>query len=250
MQPISIQRIWLLVQRMFLLRGRSWLVYLGPLLAILFLAWSTSHDSNSNPSYFNSVYTILLVVAGFFQATITLSENKTADGRQSSLTLPASDTEKFIGAWLYSGPIFLVLFTIAFLILTWVVTGVLGIFGIGEVVPFDLSQGEIWKAIKTFFFIAQPLGLLAAIAFNRFAAGKLFGYVMGIVGILAALTVLTVRIVYRHAFTGFFTPNGVDNINIGNPEMALSSDSPLLLLLAFGLTILAATYFKFQEKSV
>jgi len=73
---------------------------------------------------------------------------------------------------------------------------------------------------------------------------------MGIVGFLAAISVLTVRIVYRHAFTGFFTPTGMDNINIGNPNMALSSDSPLWLLLAFGLTILAATYFKFQEKSV
>jgi len=235
---------------MFLLRGRNWLIYLGPLLAILFIAWSTSHDSNSNPSYFNSVYAFLLIAAGFFQATTTLAENKTADGRQSSLTLPASDTEKFIAAWLYSGPIFLLLYTAAFLVLTWVVIGILGLFGIGGVVPFDLTQASVWQMIKTFFLVAQPMGLLAAIAFNRLAAGKMFGYVMGVVGILAAITVLTVRIVYRHAFTGFFTPNGVDNINIGNPNIAMSSDSPIWLLIAFGLTILAATYFKFQEKSV
>ncbi len=248
MQPISLHRIGLLVRRTFLLNGRKWFAYLGPLLAILFIAWSSSHDDNSNPNYFNTVFSILLIVFGFFQASTALSENKTADGRQSSLTVPASDTEKFLSAWLYSGPIFLVLFTLAFFVLTWVVTGILGLFGIGGVVAFDPTHESVLSMMKFFFLIAQPLGLLAAIAFDRYAAGKMIGSIMAIAFGLSALAAITVRIVYRDAFEGFFTP--VSNINMGEPQMAVTSESPLILLLVLGTALLAATYFKFQEKSV
>ena len=231
-----------------MLKGRTMLAYLGPLLGILFIAWSTSHDSNSNPNYFNTVYVILLIVFGFYQATTTMSEHKTADGRQSSLTVPASDTEKFMSAWMYSGPLFFILYTLAFFVLTWVVTGILGMFGVGGVVAFDPTNESVLKNIKFFFLVAQPLGLLAAIAFDRFAAGKMIGSIMAIAFGLAALAAVTVRIVYRDAFEGFFTPVG--NVNIGDPQMAVTSESPLILLLVLGTTLLAATYFKFQEKSV
>lgn len=202
----------------------------------------------TDKNFFNAVYIVVLLALGFYQAANTLSEHKTADGRQSSLTVPASDTEKFIASWVYSGPLFLIIYTLAFFILSWVMTGIVGIFGIGGFPAFNPFEGEVFKNIRFFFLVAQPLGLLAAIAFDRYPAAKIFGSLMVVALGLAALAALTIRIVYREAFEGVFTPVG--NINMGEPQFAMNSDSPLVLLLVFGLTMLAATYFKFQEKSV
>lgn len=233
-----------------MLYSRKMLAYAGPLLGILFIAWSTTNNTTGAEdwNFFNKVYVGVLIVLGFYQAANTLSEHKTADGRQSSLTVPASDTEKFISAWLYSGPIFLIVYTIAFFILSWIVTGTVGIFGIGGIPAFNPVEGNVLPHIKFFFLVAQPVGLLAAIAFDRYPAAKIVGSLLAVALGLGAIAALTVRIVYREAFEGIFTPVG--NVQMNDTQLALNSDSPLVLLLLLGLTLLAATYFKFQEKSV
>ncbi len=234
-----------------MLYGQKLWAYPGPLLGIMFIVWSMSDKSyteGSASNFLNSLYIVVLIVLGFYMSAHVLSEHKTADGRQSSLTVPASDAEKFIASWFYSGPLFMLVYTVAFFFLSWVMTGILGIFGIGGFPAFNPFEEVVFKNITFFFLVIQPAGLLAAIAFDRAVIPKAFGTLLAVALSLGALGILTFRIVYRDAFEGFFTQVG--KLNVDGANFSVNTDSPFVLLLVLGLMLLAATYFKFQEKSV
>ena len=251
MQTISIHRIGLLLRRNVLLYGRKFLAYPGPLLGLMFIVWAMSDKSSSGgveSNFLNTLYIIVMMIIGFYQAAHMLSEHKTADGRQSSLTVPASDGEKFVSSWLYSGPVFLIAYTVVFFLLSWIMTGILGIFGFGGFPAFNPFEEGVLKNIKMFFLVIQPAGLLAAIAFDRAVIPKAFGSLLAVVLGLGALGIFTFRIVYREAFEGFFTQVG--KIQADGDMLSVTTDSPFILLFVLGLLLLVATYFKFQEKSV
>lgn len=71
-------------------------------------------------------FTLFLLAAGFFFASLAL--NQFSERRQAALalTLPASQVEKYVVAWLYSLPIFLVVYTAVFYAADWLVLHLMG----------------------------------------------------------------------------------------------------------------------------
>ena len=206
------------------------------------------YDS-SDASTYEIWYASALVLGLYWVAAGTLNELSTPDGRQAFLTLPASDTEKWLGVYIYSGPVILTVFTLAFWFLTVVVGLLLSLAGVTPPEAFNPFGAEVGEAILGYILIVQPLGFLSAIWFNKAGGIKVLGILTGVAIALALVAVITFRVVFHEYFTGLARFADVE----------FSGDDPLSINLASygwwlaaltGSFLLTVAYFKFHEKEV
>ncbi len=253
MSTLNLSRVWQVVRLQAMLHGRSLLSYFGPTLALLLGAALLSGNfaaEGGEPSFFIKIYNLALIVAGFIWAASSLPENKTPDGRQSFLTLPASDAEKWLGTYLYSGPAFFVVYTLGYLILTLVTGLVLAVFQLGVPPAFNPFSAEMGEGIATYFLIVQPIGMLGAIVFDKSASAKTVGAALLVQAALAFIGLLVFRIVFHEYFSGFFTVDA-DSFNFEGDGININlEDYGWWAGAALGLYLLTVAYFRFQEKEV
>ena len=249
---INLSRVWRLVRLQVLLHGKSVLPYFGIALGVLYLNASThGEDSYENNSFFQIWYAVFILLGGFIYAASCLPENKTAEGRQTWLTLPASDSEKWLASYVYTGPLFFLVGTIIYWLLSLILRATAGIFHInpGTFNPFTTWVTE-WEIVASYFLLVQPLGLLAAIVFNKGAWIQMPGVIIAYIAAIAGLVALTFRLVFYDMFTGFWTPIDGVNLQLREPDILDKDEHQLLLTVVFGLFLLTVSYFRFQEKEV
>ena len=253
MHTLHLGRVGLLLRHQALLYGRKTFVWLAPALLVLLVTMFPSAKSGDagDGNFFAAWYGFLLLLGGFFATCNVLRENKTADGRQSFLTLPASDTEKFAANYLWSGPIFFVGVTVAFWLASLVANALVGSMGYPGYEPFDLFSTSTWWVVSAYFLLVHPLAFLGAIAFDTAVAPKTGGVLLATLVALGLIASLTFRIVFAEAFDGFANmtqpvefagenPFAVDPVwGFGHVPEAL-----------FALLLLTAAYFRFHEKEV
>ena len=253
MHALNPQRVWLLLQRQALLRGRGNLVGLGlPLLVLIATAFFNSSDGPGEGSPFFAVwYGFFLLLGGYFAVCKVLKEHATADGRQSSLTLPASDTEKWLAAYLWSGPITLVAVTVIFWLATLLANGLVTAAGYPPHTPFNPFAESTWWVVSAYLLLIQPVAFLGAIAFDTKVAAKTAAAISIVVVALGLIASLTFRIVFHEAFDGFASMTRPVEFADGNPFAV----DPVWGLghvpeVLFALLLLTAAYFRFHEKEV
>lgn len=247
MSTININRVLKLVMRKILLHSPKLLAYFGPMLGILFLntVGGGGGDMEDFP-VFTVWFGVFLLGGGFIFTSASIPELDTPDGRQAYLTLPASNGEKWLATWFYSGPLFVVVFSLTYCLLTLLVEGILGIFNGRDFVYFNLFTKSTWEMVKVYLLVVHPIALVGAITFNRHAFAKTAGVLMIISLGFAAVVALTIRIVYHEKFTGFFTPTGSINAN----PMFDYDTAPSWMIVFSTIVILAVSYFRFHEKEV
>ena len=243
----------MLLKRRFLLDSRGSLAILGPaFLVYVFAAVTTANDleQGSGAPFALIWYGIFLLGIGYFASSNVISELSTAEGRQAYLTLPASDTEKWLSAWLFSGPIFLIVFTLLYGLVTVLVNALLGIWAAPKLAFDPFGDGAL-HLMQIYLLGINPVALLGGIVFNRFAFAKTAGIAAAVSVAFGLLTMLTVRIIYNDHFTGFFTPVGDGpNVHVDNPFEASGIGSAWVTIAVATTLLLAASYFKVQEKEV
>ncbi len=253
MSTFNPTRVWQVLRLQVMLHGRWILMYFGPMLAITFInAVHIDSDvrTGDNETMFAELYAFFLLVGGFIWAAGSLPENVTPDGRQSFLTLPAGDTEKWAAIYLYSGPVFYLAFTLGFWILSLIVTAVTSAFDLVELTPFNPLDASLHDDLRFYFLIVQPLGFLAAICFNKASAVKTVGVGLAALLALGIVTVLAFRLVFHDHISGFFTFDGDADFGVGGPFAFDSDEAPAWLAFAIGVYALAVAYFRFHEKEV
>jgi len=252
MHSLNIQRIGLLLRRQFLLHARSaYAILLPALLIFIFAVLTTAFDEGSqagNPPFYLIWYGIFICIIGFIGTTKAIPEFTSSDGRQSFLTLPASNTEKWVAAYLYTGPIFFLVFSLGFWLLTLLTSAVLGTAGYEPYQALQLFTEDSWALAKGYFLVIHPVALLGGIVFNRFAAAKTIGVNLVVLLLVAAVALLSVRIVFRDHFTGFFTQVNGHGFN-ANFDPTNADWFPVVMLVLTGL-LLVASYFRLHEKEV
>ena len=256
MHTLHLGRVGLLLRHQALLYGRKTFVWLAPTLLVLLgtaylNAGSDAGDGNGDAPFFAVWFGFLALVGGFFATCAVLRENRTADGRQSFLTLPASDTEKFLANYLWSGPIFFLGVTLAFWLVSLVANALVGALGYPGFAPFDLFSVATWWTVSAYFLLVHPLAFLGAIAFDTAVAPKTGGVLLAALAALGLIGVLTFRVVFADAFEGLFTQRG---------RVEFAGESPFavdpvwgfghLAEALFALLLLTAAYFRFHEKEV
>ena len=241
----DLSRLGLLLKRRALLNVPSTLALYGIALAVfVFATFVAAQEAAEGSQFYVIWYGILLIGIGYLTTSNVITELSTAEGRQAYLTLPASNLEKWASAWLFSGPIFVVAFSAVYALLCLLANAVLGAVGM-PLTPFELFAEVPGKIVRIYLLLVQPIALIGAIAFNRFAFAKTAGLVMAGSFALSIVSLLAVRIVYRDRFSGLFVPSG--NIDMQGDGIAGYLDQWWVATLLFGV-LLAVSFFKVKEK--
>ncbi len=246
---LNLNRVGLLLRRMAILHSPKQLRSAGLWFLLLIAASFLGNVDEAEGQFFATWYAVLLYIIGATLTVNSLPELRDADGRQAFLTLPTSDAEKWLATWVYTGPVLVVAFSLIYSVFCLIFNAVLSIWG-GSFESFALfGSASAWETIRTYLVFLHPALILGAIVFNRSPAQKTAGTVVIVFLALAAILVLAIRIIHYDQFEGFFTPIGNFNFTLFNdtePPTAIAWTIGAL----FSLALLAASYFKFQEKEV
>lgn len=249
MHAVTPARLGLLLRRRALLYAQRALTLWGPVAIVIALTAFVAEgdDAGSDASFFTVWYGAALLAVGYLATGRALPEFSEADGRQSYLTLPASDAEKWLATYLTTGPILVVSLTTGFWLLSTLLSVLTGYLGVATYEPFDPLGEATGKVVLVYLILVHPIALLGAAAFNRHAWGKTLAVGFASLLALASVAALAFRIAYRDYFDGWISRAA----HLEGPvEGTLTAGFEDAAGVAFGLALLAASYFKFQEKHV
>ena len=216
----------------------------GILLVLGFLAYIQGGLSHGQQGI---LFTLMLLAAGSFFTSLVLAQYGAGSRAALALTLPASHFEKYLVAWLFSLPVFLVVFIGAFYLADWVV---ISLSHEADTV-FRLFESEAMRSVFTSFLVLHGVALWGSIFFPRqqflktaFATAILF---LG----LAAFNLQVVKLMLGKA------------VQMGLPfgTVSLQGDAPLtlaasqeqwlgLLPLALAALLWLAAYARLTEKQL
>lgn len=245
---LDLQRTGLLLRHRLLLRAGGLLGTWGPVALGFLLAClvADGDEPGTDAPFFVVWYGLILLIAGSFWTARCLPWMGDANGRQTYLTLPASDAEKWLAAWIATGPALVVGLTLAYWLLSASVNAVWGALAWPTYLPFAPFSRVVGWHVLVYLAFVQPVFLLGAIAFDRHPHAKTVGLVFAGLFALVFVAVVSVRIAFADRIEGVFSPLGNVDADLGSlPEAAAWG---LAAVTALGL--LAASYFKFQEKHV
>jgi hypothetical protein len=220
-------------------------VLLGGMLIVM--GFITFLNSNRlNPQMQAVFFTIFLLAAGsYFTSTVMAQYGA---GRQAALalTLPASQLEKFLVAWLFSLPIFLVVFGVAFYLADWLILHVMS--------PENTAQLPLFSSklasVVGLYLALHGVGLWGGIFFERLQPVKI-----AFLSFSAALVVgvlnyrLLAQILGAELHQAF--PFGTVVLDNGYLELPEAQTQWLSLLpIVLGALLWAASYARLTEKQL
>jgi hypothetical protein len=136
-------------------------VLLGGMLVVLgFLAYMQGGIGGSAQAV---LFTLFLLGAGSFFTSTVLAQFGVGSRAALALTLPTSQLEKFLVAWVFSLPVFLVVFVAEFYLADWLV---LSVFREKEALINIFVRSETTYAVLTIFLILHGVALWGSIAFK------------------------------------------------------------------------------------
>jgi hypothetical protein len=199
-------------------------------------------------------YVIVMFIAGGIFASTVFSDYGEKNKAIPALTLPATTLEKFLVGWLYSYPIFLIIYTAVFYLALlalfymrhWSAGQQFGFFSIGQ---------EELRVFWVLFTEVHSIALFGAIFFRKLQFIKTgFSFFVSLMIVLLCnslfLKIITGAKVEKLAIPfgnfNFYKGAGYYSIGIGHE----SSVFILLLMLAVAVLGWVAAYYRLKEKQV
>jgi hypothetical protein len=199
-------------------------------------------------------YVILLFVAGGIFASTVFTDYGDKNRAIPALTLPATPFEKFLVGWLYSYPIFLVVYTAVFYLAV-LVLGSLRHWSAGQqFVTFSIRQQEI-RTLWVLFTEVHSIALFGAIYFRKLQFIKTgFSFFVSLVVVLLGnslfMTIITgakaEKLSIPFTYFNFYKDNRYYSIGIGHDISAYI----LWLIIAVAVLGWVAAYYRLKEKQV
>jgi hypothetical protein len=237
---------------------RTYLMSVAVLVGVLILGGSFIFYMMSDPpdpGFQTAMYSSLLLIAGTLFTGTIFSDYGDKNKAIPALTLPATVLEKFLVGWLYSYPIFLVVYTAAFYL------ALLG-----------LSGGRHWGAGQHFYLLSlrQPgmgvlfliysilhaVSLFGAVFFKKLHFIKTgFGFFIALGASIFLNTLLlkiitglgTVKLALPFTFFNFYVRDRFYSISLNDQGTGMVI---LYVLMLVTLLIWVAAYFRLKEKQV
>ena len=220
-------------------------VLLGGMLLVLgFITYL--NGGRLNPQMQGIFFTMFVLAAGSFFTSTVLGQY--GAGRQAALalTLPASQLEKFMVAWLFSLPIFLAVFVVTFYVTDWLV---LNAFRAEDTTLVPLFSAPIYRVVYL-YLVLHGLALWGSIFFRRLQPVKIaflgFGLIIlaGILNYQVVARLLGGKLNQAFPFGAAVLDTGVVNV----PDHQLQWLVALPLVLAA--LLWAAAYARLTEKQL
>jgi len=220
-------------------------VLLGGMLAVMgFLAYVGGGLSQDQQEI---LFALFLLAAGTFFATTVLAEFGAGSRAALALMLPASQFEKYLVAWVFSLPLFLLLFVVDFYLVDWLV---ISLSSAPDTVT-SVFTAEILSSLAGIFLVVHGVALLGSISFRRQQFIKtsflLFAVVVGLIVMNYQLLSAMVGPELRMSLP-FTSVNLNNSPSVSLPEA--QSRQLLLPLLALVPLLWAAAYARLTEKQL
>lgn len=198
-------------------------------------------------------FVILMLISGSLFTSTVFTDYGIKNRAISVIILPASSFEKFLVGWLYSYPIFMLVYTGVFFLLLYVF-GHLGHWPGAHFHYMSLSQPNMYMAL-IIYSVLHSVSLFGAIFFN-----KLHFIKTGFLFFIGYGVLLVANTIYLKAITGLnlaklAMPFGFLNFDINGKYYSINpkSDSNVIILavlLTASALIWVAAYFRLKEKQV
>jgi len=201
-----------------------------------------------------AIFVILMLIAGTIFTSTVFSDFGDKAKAVNALTLPATSFEKFLVGWLYSYPIFLVVYTAVFYVVLW---------GLGATRHWgpnqhfngmDLKQDGLYLMF-IIFSVLHAVTLFGAIFFEKLQFIKtgfafFIAYAAAMIGNTLLLKVLTGLSTVKPAM-----PFGYLNFDISGKYYSIAvmggaSWVVVIIMVLATLLIWAAAYYRLKEKQV
>lgn len=249
-QYVSLPRFGRLVRKHMGEHATSYLlgavVLLGGLLVVLGFLTYIQHRP-LNESFQAILFMMGLLGAGSFFASSAFAQF--GAGRQAALalTLPASQLEKYLLAWLISLPVFLVVYVADFYLADWLVMHLVSPRP-GPLMP--LLAGHEVPGLRLFLAL-HGLALVGSIFFSRLAFVKTAFLVFGIT-VLVGIVNFQVLNSWLGGNLGMAIPFGAAGVQGAGPLQLPEAQERWLLGLPLALAVLlwAAAYARLTEKQL
>lgn len=201
-----------------------------------------------------AAFTILMLIAGTLFTSTIFADFGDKNRAIPALTLPASSFEKFLVGWVYSYPIFLVVYTGVYY---------LSLIGLGATKHWDpnqhftlfsLHQGEV-LVFFVLYSLMHAIAIFGAILFRNIHFIKTgFAFFIGI-GALMIVNTLFLKLLTGLSILKLAVPFGFLNFNVGPKYYSIGTEGPgsqfvLIVLAATTILIWVAAYYRLKEKQV
>ncbi len=236
---------------------RTWLVAGAAFIIGLITIISWAYDGDSDTRMFHvDFYGGLLLFAGFVYTASAFKELDESNTAHLYLSLPASNFEKFFSKFLITTIGFAFTFTFIYWIFSLISNGIIEGYFDMDVEPFRPFSDENGLLIKI-FFVVQPLFLLGAIVFRKYAAAKTVVSTILLTILIAAICYLLMRIIYFDYFDGWKMvgpdTNGEVRPSQGFEDFVtgpLKNIGKFLFWYALPVFLWVVCYFKLKEKEI
>lgn len=218
----------------------------GMLLVMGFLSYL--QGSPPSPNGQGVFYMLFLLAAGFFFASLAFSQFSEQRQAALALTLPTSQLEKYALAWLYSLPIFLVVYTAVFYGADWLV---LHVMSQQEAPPLlDLFTSSTLDILGV-YLVVHSLALWGSIFYQRLQFVKTAFVAFAGLGLLGLLNYQTLKTLISHNLV-FTLPLSDVHFQDGSALALPDAQTHWLTLLPLALTALLwlAAYARLTEKQL
>jgi hypothetical protein len=236
---------------------RTYLMAVGVLVGVMLLGGSFLFFVIHEPpdtGLQTAMFINLLLIAGTIFTSTVFSDYGDNSKAIAAITLPATTLEKFLVGWLYSYPIFILVYTCAFY---FVVAG--------------LASTRHWLPNQHFAMLSlrQDGLLLVAIVYSLLHAMTIFGAVLfknlqfiktGFAFFVGYALVMIINTIILKALTGLNViklamPFGYLNFDVGNRYYSIAVPSAnslwvIITLIVIALLMWVAAYFRLKEKQV
>ena len=249
-QYVNFTRFGRLVRKHLAEHATSYLlgaaVLLGGLLVLLGFLTYIQHRS-LNESMQAILFMLCLLGAGSFFASTVFAQFGTGRQAALALTLPASQLEKFLLAWLLSLPVFLVVFVADFYLADWLVMHLVSPRP-GPLLP--LLGGHEVPGLRLFLAL-HGLALCGSIFFPRLAFVKTAFLVLGLALLLGVGNYQALN-AWLGGNLGMAIPFGAASVQGAGPLMLPEGQGRWLVGLPLALAVLlwAAAYARLTEKQL
>ena len=207
-----------------------------------------------DPGFQTACFIMLMLIAGTIFTSTVFDDFGEKNKAIPALTLPATAFEKFLVGWIYSYPIFLVVYTAIF----YMALGGLGITKHWDAnhhfVLFSLQQGEM-PVLLVLYSILHAISLFGAILFRNLHFIKT-GFTFFIsYGVLLICNTVFLKVITGLGIIKLAMPFGFLNFDVGPKYYSISADGPdslvvLITVMLVTLLIWTAAYFRLKEKQV
>jgi len=210
MLKFNIERIRALLVRDFHMSFKPTMKIIGVILLVyylvnLFIAVVNRNDTVDDFELSPTIitYGLFLLIGGLIYSSRAFREFAKVPSRAEYLSLPASSLEKVLVKWLYTGPIFLVAFTLLF----WILASLFMPF-ISDLRGYEFSSPlfvtiPFWNLVGI-YSVVQTIFIFGSITFNKVPAVLTVISIMLIALIALLICAIFFRMVWAEYFEGLY----------------------------------------------